>query len=283
MNAGIDPATLPPRVRVDLAYIGAPFHGWQIQPDRRTVQGDLTEALSRLLDRPCQLTGAGRTDAGVHARGQVAHVVLRDQAEVVRVCRALPRMRLDDIHVQAVRPVSPAFDARLKATGRRYAYRLALRRNIFDPFAFEVPWRLDAEAMAAACRLLAGCHDFSSFCKTGSLKDDNTCNVAVCALEWETTAGILQSGVLHIRADRFLHHMVRNIVGVLLEIGRGSRRPDDVTAILDARDRRRAGMMAPACGLFLEEVYYPEQLLDPSWLPEDFTPPPAAADQGDPS
>jgi tRNA pseudouridine38-40 synthase len=266
-----------PRARLDLAYVGSGFHGWQIQPDRRTVQGDLAELLDRLLGRRCVPVGAGRTDAGVHARGQVAHVVLQDPHEVSRVCRALPRIRLDAIQIHAARPVSPAFDARLSATARRYAYRLALRRNIFDPYAFEVPWRLDRAAMNEACGRLEGRHDFSSFCKTASLKEDNTCRVEFCGLEWEEDRAIF-----HVRADRFLHHMVRNIVGVLLEIGRGARRPADLDAILAAHDRRAAGMMAPAHGLFLEEVRYPQELLDPGYLPPDFTPWPDAPEDGSP-
>jgi tRNA pseudouridine38-40 synthase len=276
----VTPATGLPRVRLDLAYVGSGFCGWQIQPDQRTVQGELADRLERLLGRVCRPVGAGRTDTGVHARGQVAHVELASPAEVLRICRALPKLCPADIQILAAYPVSPAFNARLSATGRRYAYRLQLKRNLFDPFAFQVPWRLDREAMNAACVRLRGSHDFSSFCKTGSLQADNHCRVDLCALEWETDGGIL-----HIRADRFLHHMVRNLVGVLVEIGCGRRRPEDLDRILAARDRRQAGMMAPAHGLFLEEVTYPSELLDPAYRPLDRpTPagePPGAAAEGD--
>lgn len=258
-----------PRVRLDIAYAGAGFRGWQIQPDRRTVQGELTTILTRILERPCQPVGAGRTDTGVHARGQVAHVELNNAVEVARVCGAMPRITWDDLQVLRARPVSPAFDARFSATARRYAYRLKFRRNIFDTYAFHAPWRLDRAAMDTACRLILGTHDFASFCKTGSQKEDNTCDVDLCALEWTD-----EGGIFHIRANRFLHHMVRNLVGLLIEVGRSSRRADDVAAILAARDRRTAGKMAPACGLFLEEVNYPEELADPSWLPPDFIPRP---------
>jgi tRNA pseudouridine38-40 synthase len=266
----------PPRVRIDLAYVGTGFHGWQVQPALRTVQGELAAMLERLLARPCLPTGAGRTDTGVHARGQVAHAELRDQREVARVCGALAKLAPDDIQITAVREVSPAFNARLTATARRYAYKLALHRDIFAPHAFVVPWRLDRDAMDAACGPLLGTHDFSSFCKAGSLKDDNTCRVDLCELEWHD-----QGGIFHIRADRFLHHMVRNLVGLLLEVGRGAVAADDVDRILAARDRREAGMMAPAHGLFLEEVAYPAQLLDPGYLPADFTPRPDPAAEGD--
>jgi tRNA pseudouridine38-40 synthase len=264
-----------PRVRLDLAYVGTAFHGWQIQPQLRTVQGELTARLSRLLQRPCQPVGAGRTDAGVHARGQVAHLDAAGAAEIPRIARALPKMAPDDIQILGVAPVSAAFDARLSATARRYAYRLRERRNIFDPYAFHVPWRLDRGAMDAACARIRGRHDFSSFCKTGSLKEDNTCEVDLCGLEWTD-----EGGILHIRADRFLHHMVRNLVGVLVEVGRGSRQPQDLPRILAARDRRAAGMMAPAHGLFLEEVLYPPELQDPGFDPTPPEPPPGTARGG---
>lgn len=270
------PGPPPVRVRLDLAYVGSGFAGWQMQRDRRTVQGELAARLERLLQRTCRPVGAGRTDAGVHARGQVAHVELRTAAEALRVCRALPKLCPDDIQVLAAAVVSPAFDARHSALSRRYAYRLRQRRNLFDPFAFHVPWPLDRAAMQDACARLRGSHDFSSFCKAGSLRDDNHCRVELCALEWDG-----DTGILHIRADRFLHHMVRNVVGVLIEIGRGRRRPADLDGILAARDRRRAAFLAPAHGLFLEEVAYPPRLQDPGYLPPGYIPRPPAAAEGD--
>lgn len=259
-----------PRVRIDLAYVGTAFHGWQVQPGGlRTVQGELAAALERLLQRRCMPVGAGRTDTGVHAWGQVAHAELRDDREVQRVIGALARLVPDDIQVHAVREVSPAFNARLSATWRRYRYHLRWTRNLFDPHAFVVTQDLDRAAMDEACARLMGTHDFASFCKTSSLKDDNTCRVDLCALEW-TAEGC----IFRVRADRFLHHMVRNLVGLLVEVGRGLRRPADLDAILAARQRAVLGMMAPAHGLFLDEVGYPERLLDPGYLPDDFTPRP---------
>ena len=260
-----------PRVRLDLAYVGLDFHGWQIQPGLRTVQGELASVLTRILERPCQPIGAGRTDTGVHARGQVAHVELLGAVEVARVCGALPRFEFDDLQVLQARPVSPAFDARYSATARRYTYRLHAARNIFDRHAFHTPWPLDRAAMELACSRLVGAHDFSSFCKTRSLKENNICRVDLCALEWDDQGGIFQ-----VRANRFLHHMVRNLVGLLVEIGRGRRGADEIDAILAARDRCTASKMAPACGLCLEEVAYPEALLDPGHVPLDYIPRPSA-------
>lgn len=265
------------RIRIDLAYVGEDFYGWQMQPDRRSVQGDLAAMLERLVDRRCIPVGAGRTDAGVHARGQVAHVELANAAEVARVCGALSKLQPADIHITAVRPVSVAFNARHSATARRYAYRLKFERNIFDCCAFQVPRWLDQDAMNAACRFFKGDHDFSSFCKTGSLKENNHCAVDLCALEWSA-----EGGIFHIRANRFLHHMVRNLVGLLVEIGRDQRATHEVEAILAAQDRQAAGKMSPAHGLFLEEVYYPDELMDPDYLPPDYHDRPhKTADEGD--
>ncbi len=269
---------VPPRVRLDVAYVGAGFHGWQIQPAQRTVQGEIAVALERLLQRPCLPTGAGRTDTGVHARGQVAHVELLGAVEVARVRGGLHKILKDDIHILRTREVSPGFSARFSATARRYSYRMRWTRDIFDPHAFHVYRRIDRAAMDAACEQILGARDFSSFCKTDSLKDDNTCDVDRCALEWSD-----QGCIFHIRANRFLHHMVRNLIGTVLEVGYGNRRPEDIALILAAHDRRAADKMVPAHGLYLEEVSYPESLLDPEYLPPDFNPRPCEADQGDPA
>ncbi len=253
----------PYRVRIDLAYVGREFHGWQVQPHRRTVQGELRSSLQRLLGRPVMPVGAGRTDAGVHARGQVAHVALPSLEECERLARALPGQVPDDMEVRAVRRVSPAFNARLSATARRYSYAVFFGRDIFRPHCWQVTDDLDRAAMDHAAADLIGAHDFTSFCKASSLKDDgNACTVTLCAFEWHE-----RSAIFHVQANRFLHHMVRIMVGTLAEIGRGERDRRDVPRILAARRRSAAGRMAPAEGLFLEEVSYPSQLLDPHWEP----------------
>jgi tRNA pseudouridine38-40 synthase len=249
------------RLRLDIAYAGSGFHGWQIQPAAPTVQGDLRRLLSGLLGRDAIPVAAGRTDAGVHARGQVAHLSVRNEDEAERVIRALPRMCDRAVQIIGVRRVSPDFNARFSAVGRRYSYHLTQTRDIFHAHQWYVYRRLDRAAMQAAAVQLRGTHDFTSFCKTTSLKDDgNLCHVTVCNFEWTGEAAIFS-----VKANRFLHHMVRNMVGTLVEIGRGERPPDDVPRILAARRRSAAGRMAPAGGLFLEEVEYPPHLLDPAW------------------
>ncbi len=250
------------RLRLDLAYVGLEFHGWQIQPDARTVQGELRSCLTRLLGRDAIPVAAGRTDAGVHARGQVAHLTVNTAEEVQRIARALPPMVPKDIEVRLVRRVSPAFNARHSAIARRYSYRIVQVRDIFRPHAWYVFRPLDRQAMDQAAAAFAGSHDFSSFCKAKSLKEDhNLCDVSHCVFDWKD-----DSAIFHVQANRFLHHMVRNMVGTLVEIGRRERERDEIPRILDARSRSASGRMAPSQGLFLEEVHYPEQLMDPAYV-----------------
>ena len=242
------------RLRIDLAYVGTDFFGWQIQPDRRTVQGDLAAGLERLLGRPCRPKGAGRTDTGVHALGQVAHATVDDEDEAARVIRALPGVMPPDIQIHRVCRAPNDFHAIASATARRYAYHLFCGRDIFRPHCWQVAEDLDRAAMDRAAAGLVTTADFSSFCKTSSLKDDgNVCAVSHCAFEWSD-----DSAIFHVRADRFLHHMVRNMVGTLVDIGRG-RLKRTSEEILAARDRTCAGGMAPAAGLFLAEVFYPDE------------------------
>ncbi len=253
------------RLRIDLAYVGTGFHGWQFQPGLRTVQGELARSIGRLLGREVMPVGAGRTDTGVHARGQVAHLDVADPAEADRLVRALARVVPPDLAVTAVSLVSPDFNARLSATARRYSYHLLWGRDIFAPHCWQLDGAPDRAAMDRAAADSLGAHDFSSFCKTSSLKDDgNVCRVDLCRFDWRDDSAML-SAILHVRANRFLHHMVRNLVGTFVEIGQGRRPAADVPAILAARARSRAGGMAPPEGLFLEAVAYPEHLLDPRW------------------
>jgi tRNA pseudouridine38-40 synthase len=191
----------------------------------------------------------------------VAHVPLAGAEELERVQRALPQMVPADIVIKDVQPVSPAFHACSSATARRYSYHLLLGKDIFRNCVLQVDRHLDRAAMDQAAAALLGTHDFTSFCKSSSLKEDgNECSVDLCELDWTE-----DSAIFHVRANRFLHHMVRNMVGTLVEIGRGSQRLADIPAVIAARDRRVAGRMAPPQGLFLEEVSYPAKLLDPHW------------------
>ncbi|HKK69758.1 MAG TPA: tRNA pseudouridine(38-40) synthase TruA [Candidatus Krumholzibacteria bacterium] len=242
--------------RIELAYDGTDFHGWQIQPGRvRTVQGELVAALERLVPLSGLPPGAGRTDAGVHARGQVCSVPLADAALLPRIQRALPHMMPDDVAIRSVAGAPPDFHARFGARGRRYVYRFTTER---DPFLrrnhLRIDPRTDVGAMATACEPLMGDHDCTSLCRTASLEPGRTlCRIRRAALHWDGAVGHLE-----IEADRFLHSMVRIVVGTLLEVGAGRRPVDTFREVLAARDRRTAGGTAPPHGLCLERVDYDE-------------------------
>jgi tRNA pseudouridine38-40 synthase len=237
--------------RITLAYDGSEFHGWQVQPGLRTVQGTLWAALQRLLPAPALPPGAGRTDAGVHARGQVASVALFEPAHLARLQRALPALMPDDLEILAVAAAPPDFHARHSARGRRYSYRLLTRRDPLrrrDHWCMERP--LDVPRMQRACGQLLGRHDCTSLAVASSLESGRSeCEIRSAELCVEGDALVFR-----IAADRFLHSMVRTIVGTLIEIGYGRRGEDAFAAILAGRDRKLAGATAPAHGLCLDAV-----------------------------
>ena len=248
------------RLRMDLAYDGAGFHGWARQHDLRTVQGELEGALATVLRLDAvAVTCAGRTDTGVHARGQVAHLDVED-AQIVnqpeRLRRQLDGVLPDDIRVRRVVAAPAGFDARFSAVWRRYAYRIADRPEAQDPLVrgHVLAWKrpLDLDAIAVASRGLLGRHDFASFCKQ---REGATTIRTLLELSWvRDEAGVLVGTV---RADAFCHHMVRSLVGCLLAIGEG-RRPTAWAAEMLAAERRDSAVtVAPAHGLTLEEVGYP--------------------------
>ena len=249
------------RVRVDLAYDGSGFSGWAAQPGRRTVEGVLSVALGHVLRLPeaVRLTVAGRTDSGVHARGQVAHAdlpieawELHGAAALRRLSRALP----PDIRVRSIRPAPEGFDARFSALWRRYAYRIADNPATADPLRrYDTLWNprpLDLEAMNEAAGLLLGEHDFAAFCRK---REGATTVRALRRLEWERDAdGVVVGCVV---ADAFCHNMVRALVGSLLPVGEGTRQPAWPAEVLAAAVRDPAVRVVPPHGLSLEEVRYP--------------------------
>ncbi len=244
------------RLRMDLAYDGAGFHGWARQDGLRTVQGELEAALATVLRLPSvSVTCAGRTDTGVHARGQVAHVDV-ESAEPDRLRRQLDGVLPADVRVHRVTEAPPGFDARFSATWRRYAYRIADQPQAVDPLTrgHVLAWRrpLDVEAMATASKDLLGRHDFASFCKR---REGATTIRTLLELSWvRDDHGVLVGTV---RADAFCHHMVRSLVGCLVAIGEGRRLPGWAGEVLGATTRDPSVTVVPAHGLTLEEVGYP--------------------------
>jgi tRNA pseudouridine38-40 synthase len=257
------------RLRLDLAYDGARFHGWARQDGLRTVQGDVEAALDTALRTAgTALTVAGRTDAGVHARGQVAHVdVAADLVERVVGRRAEPpaealARRLNgildpDVRILRIREAPEGFDARFSAVWRRYAYRIVDHPEHIDPLARGqvVAWRrpLDLDAMNQAASGLLGEHDFAAFCRR---REGGSTVRGLLELHWDRVDGV---AVANVRADAFCHSMVRALTGCLVVVGEGSREPGWVTQVLAARRRDPAVTVMPAHGLTLEEVGYPAE------------------------
>ncbi|MET8554080.1 tRNA pseudouridine(38-40) synthase TruA [Streptomyces sp. NPDC004959] len=250
------------RLRLDLSYDGTDFHGWARQPGgRRTVQETLEEAL-RVVTRataPYELTVAGRTDAGVHARGQVAHVEMADEVWAEHGEKLLKRLagRLPkDVRVWRVAPAPEGFDARFSAIWRRYAYRVADQAGGVDPLLRgHVLWHdrpLDLDAMNEAAEGLLGEHDFAAYCKK---REGATTIREMQQLFWTRRAdGVLEATV---RADAFCHNMVRSLVGALLFVGDGHRPPSWPAKVLAAGVRDSAVHVVRPVGLTLEEVGYP--------------------------
>ena len=285
------------RIRLDLAYDGTFFHGWAAQDGLRTVQGVLTQALSTILRRPVILTVAGRTDAGVHARHQVAHFdcsaeafrgLVReknrpsDEGELHAACADALQRRVNsllgreyvdfiigsglkaprgtsDVRVDRLSVVSTDFDARFAALDRSYTYRLAPEGKL--PLArrwdvYEVPQVLDIEAMNRAAQPLLGEHDFLAYCRpregATTIRELRELRIAPEAQE----SGVLEC---HVRADAFCHSMVRSLVGALIEVGRGVREETWPARLLENASRQDAAPIAPAHGLTLESVSYPDE------------------------
>ncbi|GAB3200405.1 tRNA pseudouridine(38-40) synthase TruA [Nocardioides hungaricus] len=245
------------RIRLDLAYDGSGFHGWAAQPGLRTVQGELTLALATVLRVPSvDVVCAGRTDAGVHARGQVVHLDVEDPPEPELLARRANGVLAPDARIHRATAVPAAFDARFGALWRRYAYRIADRPSLVDPLTrshvLAWPRPLDEAAMNAASLLLVGRHDFASFCRQ---RAGATTIRTLEELSWSREG----SGVLvgTVRADAFCHSMVRSLVGCLIAIGEGRRPVDWAGEILAAAVRDPAVAVVHAHGLTLEEVAYP--------------------------
>ena len=262
------------RLRLDISYDGTEFSGWAIQPDRRTVAGALTQALSVLLRQPVQLVVAGRTDAGVHAQGQVSHVdvevgALRalaprnhsaDQDEAARtgLVRRLAGVLPPDVRVRSVRPAPDGFDARFSALRRHYRYRVGTCEWGVEPrdrrFVLARRRALDTDAMARAAAALIGLHDFAAFCRPreGASTTRELQDLRVAPTD--RPAGEVRIDVV---ADAFCHSMVRALVGSLLAVGEGREPIERPAAILAAGQRTSAIHVAPAHGLTLMAVDYP--------------------------
>jgi tRNA pseudouridine38-40 synthase len=263
--------------KITLSYDGTAFHGWQVQPGRPTVQGTLAAALEKMTGERVLPQGSGRTDAGVHALEQVASVALEAEIPAENLLRALNRALPQSIRALRVERVSERFHARRSAERKSYEYRIFERRvnaadeiaveeNICSPFlapyVWDCRWALDVDRMSQAAAMLVGTHDFTSFAASDPELAQREARAAgpnpvktIFASTVEREDGLVR---YRVTGSGFLHHMVRNIVGTLVEIGRGSMRVEEIESILAARDRSAAGPTAPAQGLFLVSVEYGE-------------------------
>jgi len=245
-------------VRLTLAYDGRAFHGWQRHPGQPTVQGALEEALSAIAGAPVEVRGAGRTDRGTHANGQVASARIPAEVEVAGLAQALRGHLPQSVTVTEAREVDRSFHARMSAVGKRYVYTIHNAPTLPEALegrVWHVPERLDVDAMRQVLPLFVGEHDFASFAtKANHARKSTVRTVASFTLEHAAP-----QIVLRIEADGFLYKMVRNLVRAIVKVGEGRQDPAQLRQILEARDRHAAIGTAPASGLCLDAVFYPQE------------------------
>ncbi|MBI4488443.1 MAG: tRNA pseudouridine(38-40) synthase TruA [Deltaproteobacteria bacterium] len=253
-NTSTSTGTVPVNIKLTIEYDGTNYHGWQVQPNGETIQGVLEQALEKILRARIRLNGSGRTDAGVHALGQVANFIHMGDLDLWRLQKGLNALTPEAIVVKQAEPVADSFDARRDGRSRVYQYRIwthpwpsAFHRR----FSWHVHEPLDPSAIQEAIRFLEGEHDFASFQAAGCDASHPVRTIYRNSLRQEG-----EFLLYTIEANAFLRHMVRNIVGTLIEVGRRERTPEAFGDLLLARDRTRAGPTAPPHGLFLMEVRY---------------------------
>jgi len=250
-------------IRMVVEYDGSGFHGFQVQPRLRTVQGVLTEALQKLTREEVRVIGAGRTDAGVHALGQVVNFFTASTIPAERFAPALNGMLPPDLRVRKSEEAEPGFHARYSALGKTYCYLVyrcrqggALMRN----YALLYDGELDVSAMQEAANYALGRHSFKAFCASGSEVRSYVRNIKEFTVSEER-----RWLKITVTADGFLYHMVRNLAGTLLEVGKGQRRAEEMARLLQEGERSQAGATAPPQGLYLVKIEYPGAHSLDSW------------------
>lgn len=250
-------------IKLTISYDGTAYHGWQMQRGQATIQGALTDVLCKLTQENIALHGAGRTDAGVHALGQVAHFKTASQMTAIEFQRACNALLPNDIRIAAAEDVALDFHSRWYALAKTYRYRI-YRAPVVPPFEWRYvlayPYPLDENAMCEAAQLFVGAHDFASFAaSTGSEEDDReraTVREIFSASLSRTSTG--EELRFEVRGRSFLRFMVRKMVGTLLEVGRGRLRPADILRLYEIADRSQSGPTVPPQGLVMVSVEYPD-------------------------
>lgn len=250
-------------IRLIVAYDGTDFMGWQRQPNVPTIQGVIETAVEKLVSAKITLYGSGRTDAGVHASGQTANFKTTGAIPSKNLVKALNNLLPVSVRIKKAEEVAESFHARFDARAKTYRYRIfcaPVASPFIGRYVHHYPYPLDRAGMASAARILTGEHDFTSFAASDGPAEEasqhdkgNVRTVFSSQIIWRPRVSILSYSV---RGNGFLHHMVRNIVGTLLEVGRGRLAPSDIRSILEFRDRTRAGPTSPASGLCLVKVEY---------------------------
>ena len=245
------------RYFLEISYIGTAYHGWQVQPNAVSIQEVLNNALSMKLRREINCTGSGRTDAGVHALMQVAHFDVENEInDLIDFQHQLNSMLPRDISINSIFPVHESASARFDACSRSYIYRINQQK---DPFhhgrSYLFDHQLDLKRMNAACQVILKWTDFQAFSRVRT--DVNTFNCTISHAAWEQNNDKLTFSVT---ANRFLRSMVRTLVGTMLDIAEKKISLDDFQAILESKDRKKAGRSVPACGLYLSNIEFPEAI-----------------------
>jgi tRNA pseudouridine38-40 synthase len=246
------------KLKLTIAYDGTDYHGWQIQAGLKTVQGCLCHAAQAFLQQAVHVQGAGRTDRGVHAQGQVAVIETVSTLSVDDLVSGLNGQLPRDISVLEAQAVAPDFDVMRDVTQKHYRYTICTNRVCLpnlNRFCWHIPATLDADSMHAAAQHLVGTHDFRSFAISVHAQQNTTRSVSRCDVSQDRDQHMIH---IDIEGKGFLHHMVRIITGTLVDIGRGHWRPEQIVDILEAKKRRTAGRLAPARGLCLERIDYGE-------------------------
>lgn len=245
------------RFFIELSYKGTNYHGWQVQPNITSVQSEINKAISTIFNTKIKVTGAGRTDAGVHAKQMFAHFDFHEDFDVNQTTLRLNAILPQDIAIINIYKVNENANCRFDAISRTYQYYLIQKKDSFKQNAYLVHNKLDLFAMNKACSFILGQQDFTSFSKVNTQTFTNNCNVILA--KWEQKDSAL---IFTITADRFLRNMVRAIVGTLLKVGEGKMPATNIKTILAQKDRCSAGASAPAYALFLSNVEYPKHIFN---------------------